>query len=294
MRIKTSVSRKIFVVFNAVALTLLAVSCIVPFVNVIAISFSDQISVTSGQVSFWPKNFTLASYNYILRRTAFWQAFLISVERTVLGTAVNLVLTILTAYPLSKRNNQLRGRSLYSWFFFICMLVSGGLIPSYILISNLGLKNSMLALILPVGMPVFNLVLMLNFFRQVPVEMEEAALVDGAGHLRTLVQIYVPVSIPSIATIALFCMVNHWNSWFDGQLYINKPDLVPLQTYLRNAILTVSASAASQMDPEMAKFTSDRSLKCAQVIVSCIPILCAYPSLQRFFISGLVLGSVKG
>ena len=294
MRIKTSVSRKIFVVFNAVALTLLAVSCIVPFVNVIAISFSDQISVTSGQVSFWPKNFTLASYNYILRRTAFWQAFLISVERTVLGTAVNLVLTILTAYPLSKRNNQLRGRSLYSWFFFICMLVNGGLIPSYILISNLGLKNSMLALILPVGMPVFNLVLMLNFFRQVPVEMEEAALVDGAGHLRTLVQIYVPVSIPSIATIALFCMVNHWNSWFDGLLYINKPDLVPLQTYLRNAILTVSASAASQMDPEMAKFTSDRSLKCAQVIVSCIPILCAYPSLQRFFISGLVLGSVKG
>lgn len=294
MRIKTSVSRKIFVVFNAVVLTLLAVSCIVPFVNVIAISFSDQISVTSGQVSFWPKNFTLASYNYILRRTAFWQAFLIAIERTVLGTAVNLVLTILTAYPLSKRNNQLRGRSLYSWFFFICMLVSGGLIPSYILISNLGLKNSMLALILPVGMPVFNLVLMLNFFRQVPVEMEEAALVDGAGHLRTLVQIYVPVSIPSIATIALFCMVNHWNSWFDGLLYINKPDLVPLQTYLRNAILTVSASAASQMDPEMAKFTSDRSLKCAQVIVSCIPILFAYPSLQRFFISGLVLGSVKG
>lgn len=294
MKIKTSMSRKIFVVFNTIVLTLLAVSCIVPFINVIAISFSDQISVTSGQVSFWPKNFTLASYKYILQRSAFWQAFLIAVERTVLGTAVNLILITLTAYPLSKSNDKLLGRSVYAWFFFLCMLVSGGLIPSYILISSLGLKNTIWALILPVGMPAFNLVLMLNFFRQVPVELEEAALVDGAGHLRILVQIYLPVSIPSIATITLFCMVNHWNSWFDGLLYINKPNLMPLQTYLRNAILTISASAATQLDPEMMKFTSDRALKCAQVIISCIPILCVYPFLQRFFVSGLVLGGVKG
>ena len=294
MKIRTSRSRKVFVAVNTVVLILLAASCIIPFVNIIAISFSDQISVTSGQVSFWPKGFTLASYKYILRRSAFWQAFLIAVERTLLGTAVNLVLTTLTAYPLSKSNDKLLGRSVYAWYFFFCMLVSGGLIPAYILVSSLGLKNSMWALILPVGMPVFNLVLMLNFFRQVPVELEEAALVDGAGHMRVLLQIYLPVSIPSIATITLFCMVNHWNSWFDGLLYINKPNLVPLQTYLRNAILTVSASAETQLDPEMQKFTSDRSLKCAQVIISCIPILSVYPFLQRYFVTGLVLGSVKG
>ena len=262
MKIKTSMSRKVFVVINTMVLVLLAVSCIIPFINIIAVSLSDQISVTSGQVSFWPKGFTLASYNYILRRSATY--------------------------------DKLLGRSVYAWYFFICMLVSGGLIPAYILVSSLGLKNTIWSLILPVGMPVFNLVLMLNFFRQVPIELEEAALVDGAGHLRVLVQIYLPVSIPSIATITLFCMVNHWNSWFDGLLYINKPNLVPLQTYLRNAILTISASAAAQLDPELQKFTSDRALNCAQVIISCIPILCAYPFLQRFFVTGLVLGSVKG
>ena len=178
MKIRTSRSRKVFVAVNTVVLILLAASCIIPFVNIIAISFSDQISVTSGQVSFWPKGFTLASYKYILRRSAFWQAFLIAIERTALGTAVNLLLTTLTAYPLSKSNDKLLGRSVYAWYFFFCMLVSGGLIPAYILVSSLGLKNSMWALILPVGMPVFNLVLMLNFFRQVPVELEEAALVD--------------------------------------------------------------------------------------------------------------------
>lgn len=294
MKIKTSTGRKVFVVVNAVVLTLLAVICIIPFINVIAVSFSDQISVTSGLVTFWPVNFTLTSYKYILQRTAFWQAFLIAIERTVLGTAVSLFFTILTAYPLSKSNDKLLGRSVYAWFFFLCMLISGGLIPSYILISSLGLKNTIWALILPVGMPAFNLVLMLNFFRQIPEELEEAALVDGAGHLRILVQVYLPVSIPSIATITLFCMVNHWNSWFDGLLYINNPSLMPLQTYLRNAILTISASSATQMNPELMKLTSDRSLKCAQVIISCIPILCVYPLLQRFFVTGLTLGSVKG
>lgn len=294
MKIKTSIGRKIFVVCNTIILILLAVCCIIPFINIIAVSFSDQISVTSGQVTFWPKNFTLVSYKHILDRSAFWQSFTIAVIRTVLGTLVNLIFIILTAYPLSKSNDKLLGRSVYAWYFFVCMLVSGGLIPSYILISSLGMKNTLWALILPVGMPAFHLVLMLNFFRQIPGELEEAALVDGAGHLRILVQVYLPVSIPSIATITLFSMVNHWNSWFDGLLYINKPNLMPLQTYLRNAILTVSASAASQMNPELMKLTSDRALKCAQVIISCIPILCVYPFLQRFFVTGLVVGSVKG
>ena len=209
MKIKTSMSRKVFVVINTMVLVLLAVSCIIPFINIIAVSLSDQISVTSGQVSFWPKGFTLASYNYILRRSAFWQAFLIAIERTALGTAVNLLLTTLTAYPLSKSNDKLLGRSVYAWYFFICMLVSGGLIPAYILVSSLGLKNTIWSLILPVGMPVFNLVLMLNFFRQVPVELEEAALVDGAGHLRVLVQIYLPVSGNGLSEASYVCIFYH-------------------------------------------------------------------------------------
>lgn len=294
MKIRETPGRIAFRAVNAAVLILLALLCIIPFINVIAMSLSDRISVSSGVVTFWPVNFTVGSYSYLLRRAAFWQAFAIAVYRTALGTTVNLVLITMTAYPLSKPSEKLKGRTAYAWYFFITMLISGGLIPSYILITNLGLKNTIWALIWPVSLPVFYLMLMLNFFREVPVEMEEAALIDGASHARILAQIYIPVSMPSIATIALFCMVMHWNSWFDGLLYIDSPSLVPLQTYLRNAILNMNTSDMAMMDPELLKQTSDRSLKCAQVIITCIPILCAYPFLQRYFVSGIVLGSVKG
>lgn len=294
MKVQQSRERKAFLILNTAFLCLLAFICIVPFINVIALSLSDKISVSAGLVTFWPKNFTLASYNYLIRRSAFWRAFGMAIYRTTLGTAVNLILITLTAYPLSKSSDKLRFRTGFAWFFFTAMLVSGGLIPSYILISNLGLKNTIWSLILPVSLPAFNLVLMLNFFRQIPSELEEATLIDGAGHIRVLLQIYIPISMPSIATIALFCMVNHWNSWFDGLLYINNPNLLPLQTYLRNAIMNMDTSDMAMLDPEIVKQISDRSLKCAQVIISCIPILCAYPFLQRYFVTGIVLGSVKG
>lgn len=294
MKIRETPGRIVFKIINGMVLILLALLCVVPFVNVIAMSLSDRISVSSGIVTFWPVNFTFGSYHYLIRRAAFWQAFGIAVLRTALGTAVNLTLIIMTAYPLSKPSEKLKFRTVYAWYFFITMLISGGLIPSYILISNLGLKNTIWALIWPVSLPVFYLVLMLNFFRQVPSEIEDAALIDGAGHVRILTQIFVPISMPSIATIALFCMVMHWNSWFDGLLYIDSPSLVPLQTYLRNAILNMNTSDMAMMDPELLKQTSDRSLKCAQVIITCIPILCAYPFLQRYFVTGIVLGSVKG
>lgn len=294
MKIRETPGRIVFKIINGMVLILLALLCVVPFVNVIAMSLSDRISVSSGIVTFWPVNFTFGSYHYLIRRAAFWQAFGIAVLRTALGTAVNLTLIIMTAYPLSKPSEKLKFRTAYAWYFFITMLISGGLIPSYILISNLGLKNTIWALIWPVSLPVFYLVLMLNFFRQVPSEIEDAALIDGAGHVRILTQIFVPISMPSIATIALFCMVMHWNSWFDGLLYIDSPSLVPLQTYLRNAILNMNTSDMAMMDPELLKQTSDRSLKCAQVIITCIPILCAYPFLQRYFVTGIVLGSVKG
>ncbi len=294
MKIRTSLSRKVFVVFNVIFLTLLALICLLPFVNVIATSLSDKVSVSAGQVTFWPINTNWSSYEFLLRRGAFCRAFLVSVERTVLGTALNLFLIILTAYPLSKDNSKLKFRTAYAWYFFICMLINGGLIPSYMLVSTLGLKDTIWALVLPVCLPITYVVLMLNFFRQVPEEIEEAALIDGAGHMRILVQLYVPISIPSIATIALFCMVMHWNSWFDGTLYINNPNLLPLQTYLRNAILNLDVDASAMMDPDLLKNVSDRSMKCTQVIVTCLPILCVYPFLQRFFVTGLVVGSVKG
>ncbi|HJA94286.1 MAG TPA: carbohydrate ABC transporter permease [Candidatus Eisenbergiella merdipullorum] len=289
-----SVPRRIFNVFNIILMLLLALLCIAPFIHVIAVSFSNKAMVSAGYVSFWPRGLTASAYQFLLTRTAFWNALKVSFLRTVLGTCVNLFLILLTAYPLSKDGSKLTGRTAYTWYFFITMLVSGGMIPNYLLVTRLGLRDSIWSLILPGALPIFNLVLMLNFFRTVPEELEDAALIDGASHLRTLLQIYVPVSKPAIATIALFCMVNHWNAWFDGMIYINTPSKVPLQTYLRNVILNMDMSEMTGDDWMLLQTLSDQSLRCAQIIIAVLPILCVYPFLQRYFVSGIVLGSVKG
>ena len=293
-KIKTSFSRKLFNVFNLLVLTLLMVSCFLPFVDVVAVSFSDKVYVQAGQVNFLPKGFNTLSYQYLINKIAFWRAFGISILRTVLGTLVNLLLIILTAYPLSKSDTKLTGRSFYTWFFFITMLVSGGMIPNFVLVGQLGLRDNILSLILPGALPVFNLVLMINFFRQVPIEMEEAAMIDGASHVKILAQIYVPLSKAAMATISLFCMVNHWNAWFDGMIYMKSPEKLPLQTYLRNVILKMDMSQMTGDDYGLLQMLSNDSIKCTQIVVAVIPILCVYPFLQKYFVKGIVLGGVKG
>ena len=212
----------------------------------------------------------------------------------LLGGSLNLFFIILTAYPLSKNNEKLHFRNVYTWYFFITMLVSGGMIPNYLLIAKLGLRDSIWSLVLPGALPVFNLVLMLNFFRQVPTALEEAALIDGAGHLRTLVQIYLPVSLPAIATITLFCIVSHWNAWFDGMLYIKNQALKPLQTYLRSGVSVDSQVGDSNVYLEdlIANATADGS-NGAKIFLALAPIMCVYPFLQKHFAKGLVRGSVK-
>ena len=293
-RIQESTGRKVFRVVNVIVLILLALICLLPFVNVIAISFSDSFYVDSNQVYFWPKGWTISAYTYILTRASFWSSFRTSILRVLLGGSLNLFFIILTAYPLSKSNDKLHFRNVYTWYFFITMLVSGGMIPNYLLIAKLGLRDSIWSLVLPGALPVFNLVLMLNFFRQVPTALEEAALIDGAGHLRTLVQIYLPVSLPAIATITLFCIVSHWNAWFDGMIYITSPSKVPMQTYLRSVLIDMNMADMSADDYELYATLANRTVKCSQIIVATIPILCVYPFLQRYFVSGIVLGSVKG
>ena len=293
-RIQESTGRKVFRVANVIVLILLALICLLPFVNVIAISFSDSFYVDSNQVYFWPKGWTTSAYTYILTRASFWSSFRTSILRVLLGGSLNLFFIILTAYPLSKSNDKLHFRNVYTWYFFITMLVSGGMIPNYLLIAKLGLRDSIWSLVLPGALPVFNLVLMLNFVRQVPTALEEAALIDGAGHLRTLVQIYLPVSLPAIATITLFCIVSHWNAWFDGMIYITSPSKVPMQTYLRSVLIDMNMADMSADDYELYATLANRTVKCSQIIVATIPILCVYPFLQRYFVSGIVLGSVKG
>jgi putative aldouronate transport system permease protein len=284
----------IFNTANSAILTLLVLLCVLPFINIIALSLSDNAYVATGQVSFWPRGFTIAAYRFLFHRAAFWRAFFISIVRLTLGTSLDLFIICLTAYPLSKDNSRFRLRTVYVWFFFTTMLVSGGMIPNYLLVTRLGLRNNILALILPGAVRVFDIVLMINFFRQIPKELEEAAVIDGAGHFTILAKVFVPCSLAAIATISLFCMVGHWNAWFDGMIYMQKPDMKPLQTYLRNVIINMDMSEMSGDD--MAEFVklSDRSLRSAQIIVAMIPILSVYPFLQRYFVKGIVLGSVKG
>jgi len=291
---KGSVGTRVFRSLNGLFLIIVALICVFPFIHIVALSFSGSAQAQAGLVKFWPVGFTLASYQYVMNRAAFWRSFIITLERVVLGGGVNMLLVIMLAYPLSKEVNQFKARTFYVWFLFVTVLFNGGIIPLYMLISQLKLLNSIWALVLPSAVPVFNVVLMINFFRQIPREMEEAAYIDGASHWKILLKIFLPVSMPSIATIALFTIVGHWNSWFDGLMFMNRLEKLPLQSYLQTVIINTDMSSKNPDDWKILSFISDRTLKSAQLVLATIPILMVYPFLQRYFVTGIVLGSVKG
>lgn len=289
-------SQKIFVVCNYVFLALLSCVCIYPLVYTLALSFSSSSAAAAGSVALWPVDFTTASYKYVLGQSQFLRSFGVSVERVVLGTLIGMLITILIAYPLSKESSVFRWRTAYAWFFVFTMLFSGGLIPLYLVVRATGLLNSIWSLILPTAVQVFNVVLLLNFFRGIPKELEEAAFVDGASHWTTLWKVYLPLSKPALATITLLTIVFHWNSWFDGIIYMNSPSNYPLQSYLETLVVQQNLNF-SQMTVEQAKLMaliSDRTVKAAQIFIAAIPVIIVYPFMQRYFIKGIVLGSVKG
>ena len=288
-------AEKIFTVFNYFILGILALSCVLPFLNVIAVSLSKNSAVAANYVKLWPVDFTTYAYQYMITKNAFWHSFYITIQRVILGLIVNMILVILTAYPLSKEVTQFRPRTFYVWIFFFTMLFSGGLVPAYALVNQLKLMDTIWALVLPGALPIFNMILMLNFFRQIPKELEEAAFIDGADNFMVLFRIFIPCSLPSIATIALFTIVGHWNAWFDGLIYMRSSNRYPLQSYLQTVIIGMDFSkSAVSGNYSMLKFLSDRTLKAAQIIIAVIPILMVYPLLQKYFVTGIVLGSVKG
>ena len=296
----SSPSRKVFIVFNMIILVIMALSCILPFINVLAISFSDQIPVTENRVGLWPVDFTTAAYEFILSSPAFLVATWVSIQRTVIGVAVNLLFIVLTAYPLSKTKSEFRARSFFSWFFVITILFHPGLIPTYMIVFNTGLLNSLWALILPTALPVFSMLVVMNYIRGLPKELEEAAFMDGAGHIDTLIKVILPLCKPTLATVTLFSFVHHWNSWFDGMLFMTQVENYPLQTYLRTVIIqpdaffrNLSVVGGDQI-AQLLGLINARTTSAAQLFLSMIPIMLIYPFLQKYFTTGLVLGSVKG
>lgn len=283
---------RIFNVFNLLLLSALSILCIIPLVHVLAVSFSAKSAANANLVSLWPVDFTFAAYDKTIRNPAFLHSILVSIARTVIGTGLTLVLTFLAAYPLSKEENQFRGRTIYSWLFIFAMVFNGGLVPFYMVIRNLHLIDSFWVLVLPGAINIYLIILMMNFFRGVPKELEEAALIDGAGHFRTLFSIYLPVSLPSIATLSLFSMVWHWNSWFDGLLYMSDTHSYPLATFLQTVIVQNDMSTMA-LNPKEMELISQKTVNAAQIFIGALPILIVYPFLQKFFIKGLVVGSVK-
>ena len=298
MAIKVSTSRKVFMVFNVIILSILALLCIFPFINLLAISFSSRDAVVANRVTFWPVEFNLNSYRFILSNNQFIRSVWVTVQRTAIGVPFNMLLVILTAYPLSKSKKEFRYRSFFSWFFVFTTLFNGGLIPTYLMVLNTGLLNSIWALIIPSAVNVFNTLVVMNYMRSLPKEMEEAALIDGAGRFQVLTKVILPVCKPTLATVALFSFVFHWNSWFDGMIYMQRVDLYPLQTYLQTMIINPeaffrNATNTSAAVAQFVRLVDARTTGAAQLFLAILPIMCVYPFLQKYFTKGLVMGSVK-
>ena len=289
--------QQVFTVFNYIFLTMLGVLCVLPLLNIIALSFSSRNMVNARMVTFWPKQFTVSSYAYMLEKSGLVPAVLITLKRVVLGLVVNMLMTIIVAYPLSKTKEAFRSRKYYVGFFLFTMIFNGGLIPTYLVVKELRMLDTIGVLILPNAVTMYYVLLMLNFFRGLPSSIEEAAIVDGCNQWQTMVRIYLPLSLPSLATIALFIVVGHWNEWFDGMIYNNKSTNYPLMTFLQYQIINFKTSDLRPeqiaANPSLADLDG-RAIKSAGIVLCTLPILCLYPFLQRYFVTGIVVGSVKG
>lgn len=270
--------------------------CLVPLLNTVAMSLSDKTSAAAGRVLLWPVNFTVQPYIEILNDAQYIRSFGISVGRVLLGTAINMFFSITMAYPLSKPRRQFHARNLYMWIMVFTMMFGGGLVATYIWLKTLGLLDTIWVLVLPGAVPTFSVIVLMNFFKGLPNALEEAALVDGANPFQIMYRIFVPLSLPSLATISLFAIVGHWNSYFDGKIYINSLRNLPLQTYIQSLSAELTAEQMVNMTPEeiVARLeVSSLTFNCAKVVVCTIPVLVIYPFLQKYFVTGLVMGSVK-
>ncbi|NLX70315.1 MAG: carbohydrate ABC transporter permease [Clostridiales bacterium] len=255
---------------------------------------SSSAAASSGRVLILPVEFNLQSYRYVVENNAFLKAFAVSVKRVALGVPINMFLTVLSAYPLSRRKEQFRMKTFFTWFFLFTILFSGGMIPWYMVIKETGLLDTIWALTIPGAVPVFNVILLVNYFRSIPAELEEAAYMDGASHWCILWKIFLPISIPTLATVLLFSLLSHWNSWFDGLILMNNPDKYPLQSYMQTIVISRDPTTLTERDLDLLKIISDKTTKSAQLFIAMIPIICVYPFLQKYFTTGLIVGGIKG
>ncbi|WP_026508142.1 carbohydrate ABC transporter permease [Butyrivibrio sp. MC2013] len=289
MKAKTlKFSAGMFIIY--ILITILAFACLYPFLNVLACSLSGYNPVLSGKVTFYPIDFTIEAYKMILGRKTIWTAMWTTIEITLMGTALSLLLTILAAYALSIRD--LPGRKVMTGLILFTMYFGGGMIPTFLVVKGVGLYNTLGALFIPQSISVFNFIVMRTFFRELPDSLTDAARIDGASYMTVLVRIVLPLSIAVIATIGLFYAVGYWNSYFDALIYIQDDAKFTLQLRLRSLLFGNELGSAA--DDVGGTVVMPQSLKMATVAVSTLPILVVYPWLQKYFVKGVMLGSVKG
>lgn len=277
-------------------LFVLAILCILPFWHIVAMSLSGRTAVASQSVGLWPVDFTLQNYKFLLERPLFFQTFGTSVLRVILAVILELTVGLLAAYPLSRDHIHMPGRTVIKMFILFFMMFNGGLIPSLLAFRTLGLIDNFYVLILPGMFNLFNTILMINYFRGIPRELEESAMLDGATHMDVLIRIFVPLSKPVLATCALFTAVAHWNEWFGALVFIRTLAKMPLQSYLYLALLPNQNTGIVGdliQKAEQFKMATPEALRAALIVTAAVPIMLVYPFVQRYFVTGLTLGSVK-
>jgi len=289
-------------IFQALVYTFLAIALVIviyPLIYIISASISDPKLVASGDMLLLPKGITFEGYKTILKNNDIWRGYANTIFYTVVGTLVNLIVTIPCAYALSRQD--FGGKKFFTQFMIVTMFLSGGLIPSYLIIKSLGMINTMWALIIPNAASVYNIVVTRTFFQStIPRELEEAAIIDGCSDIKMFIRVILPLSLPIIAVMALFYGVGHWNSFFSALLYLSDRSMYPLQMILREIlVLQDLASNSVNMSSSMAEFMHSKQelvqiIQYGVMIVSTLPVIVAYPFLQKYFIKGMMVGSIKG
>lgn len=288
---RDSRGEKLFYFMNYVLLAIIALSCITPLLNVVALSLSGADAVASGQVTLWPKEFSFSSFETLFTGTPIMRSFWNSVQITLIGTALSMLVTIMAAYPLSRR--QFYSRRFFTLAMVFTMIFNGGLIPTYLVVQNLGLVNSYAALWLPGLVSTYNMLLMRSAFESLPGEVDEAAKIDGCGETGILLRIVLPLSKPMLATLALFYGVGYWNSFMSVMIYINDTVKYNMTVLVQNMIKSTTM-IQDFADPTMLATMTPEGIRSAAVIVMIVPILAVYPLLQKYFVKGVMIGSIKG
>lgn len=288
-RIQRSAGSRIFDGLNIAFLCLLALSTIYPFWDALVVSMSSLKSYLGTSVHLWPSEFSFEGYSYMLKTPTLWTSYGNTLFITVVGTTLNVIITIMAAYVLSKK--ELKGHRVLTFMAVFTMMFSGGIIPTYMVVKDLRLMNSLWAMIVPSLINTYNLIIMRNFFRAVPQELEESGMLDGCTEVGVLFRIVLPVSIPAVTTITLFYAVAHWNEFFSAIMYINSQTAWPLQLFLRSMLFESDMAYASGGE---SLFLLGQPMKMAAIMMAIIPIMCAYPFFQKYFTKGVMVGAVKG